>query len=122
LGVDKATTHEIARNSAVDYMRAIQFKTSSPERTLLFHYDSVFDGSCGQKLSAFCSDIKCNPDNIWKSKFVKDVQDVKTPWVTGKYGKMIEKVSRSEPDLDNERREVVKSVTFDTYEKAVALA
>lgn len=121
LVVDNAVTHEIARNAAVDYMRATQFKTSNPERTLLFHYDSVFDGSYDQKLSAFSSSIKCNPDNLWKSKFVKDVQDVKTPWVTDKYGKMIEKVSRSEPDLNDEQREIVKSVTFDAYEKAVAL-
>lgn len=122
LVVDATVTEEIARNAAIDYKRAILFKTSCPERTLLFHYDSVFDGAYDQRLSAFSPNIKCNTDDLWKSKFVKDVQDARTPWLTDKYGKMIETVSRSEPDLSDEQREIVKRFTFDAYEKAVSLA
>ncbi|MAZ33308.1 MAG: hypothetical protein CMO06_09205 [Thalassospira sp.] len=118
---DATVTQEIARNAAIDYKRAIRFKTSYPERTLLFHYDSVFDGSYDQKLSSFSPNIRCNPDNLWKSKFVKDVQAVKTPWITDKYGEMMGKVSRTEPDLSEEQREIVKRFTFEDYEKAVSL-
>jgi len=121
LAVDAAVTREIARNAAIDYKRAIRFKTSYPERTLLFHYDSVFDGSYEQRLSAFSPNIKCNPENLWKSKFVKDVQAVKTPWTTDKYGKMVGKVSRSEIELSDEQSGLVKKITFDDYEKAVSL-
>jgi hypothetical protein len=121
IAVNSAVTQEISRNAANDYKRAIHFKTSYPERTLLFHYDSVFDGSYSQKLLSFSSNIVCNPENLWKSKFVKDVQAVKTPWITDKYGMGMEKVSKTEPDLSEEQREIIKSFTLNDYEKALSL-
>ncbi|MCC9622543.1 sulfotransferase [Thalassospira sp. MA62] len=120
--VDAAMTTGLARNAALDYERASKFKSLHPDRTLLFHYDSLFDGSFSTTLSAFSSNIECRPNKVWDSKFVADTQKEKSPWLTEKYGQKLAAVSKSEPDLTSEQRKIVEKVTFPAYEKAVSLS
>lgn len=68
--VDAAMTEGLARNAALDYERAARFKAANSNQVLLFHYDSLFDGSYLKKLSAFSPNIVCNPDKVWESNFV----------------------------------------------------
>lgn len=118
--VDAAMTEGLARNAALDYQRAANFKASNPKQTLLFHYDSLFDGSYVAKLSGFSTNINCNPDKVWESRFASDPQKTKSPWLTDKYGQKLNAVSKSDTDLTNEQRKIVEQVTVPSYEKAVS--
>ncbi len=92
--INAKLTQVLAKNAAIDYERAVNFKANNPDRVLLFHYDSLFDDTYGEKLAAFNPDIQCNPDRVWDSKFVSKAAKKRTPWVTEKYGKKLDGVEK----------------------------
>ncbi|MBO6807602.1 sulfotransferase [Thalassospira sp.] len=117
--VDAAMTEGLARNAALDYERAARFKAANSNQVLLFHYDSLFDGSYLKKLSAFSPNIVCNPDKVWESNFVSKKQKKDSAWHTEKYGEKPENITRNEPELNDAQRSIVKRVTVPSYEKVI---
>ncbi|WP_417816345.1 sulfotransferase family protein [Thalassospira alkalitolerans] len=114
-------TEVLARNAAMDYARTIAFKNKNPDNILLLHYDSFFDGSYGETITAAIPAIRCNPEKTWESKFVDDVQKKKTAWVTDKLGKKLDEVEKTKVNLSIEQGEIVDRIAGPEYQKVMQI-
>ncbi len=96
----------------------LKLQETISERLILISYDSILDLSAIEKLKKLKEGIDFSPGNIWKSKFVENVQRP-SPWITPKYGSGLENIEKSSLVLSPKEIDIVNSICYETYSKII---
>jgi hypothetical protein len=103
------------------YQYAIYIYKNNTERLFLIDYESILDLSAVNKLNSISPNISIEPDDIWKTQFMSDVNK-DTTFITEKYGKLISDTKKSDMILTPNQIDIVQTICQKTYNEALSLA